>query len=84
MPNGRHGDHPYTDIVCCGFKTFTPEIDDLVRELSQMPGFEERKNEVQELLWHHWPVWKDATPDYDLVLSKLLIIKHWLGNSGKE
>jgi hypothetical protein len=33
VPNGRPGDHPYTDIIVHGFDYFTPEIDALVREL---------------------------------------------------
>lgn len=33
MPNGKPGDHPYTDIIVHGSDYFTPEIDALVRKL---------------------------------------------------
>ncbi len=34
MPNGKPGDHPITDIVVHRIKTYTPEIDDMVREIA--------------------------------------------------
>jgi len=33
VPNGKPGDHPYTDIVVWGWDYFTPEIDALIRKL---------------------------------------------------
>ena len=39
MPNGRLGDHPLTDVVQ-GARTFTKEIDALVRQVHALGGFE--------------------------------------------
>jgi len=36
MPNGRQGDHPITDIVDHGLTVFSPEADNLVREIAQL------------------------------------------------
>jgi hypothetical protein len=33
MPNGKPGDSPYTDIVIHDRDIYSPEIDDLIREL---------------------------------------------------
>ena len=33
MPNGKPGDHPVTDICVHRIRTYTEEIDDLIREL---------------------------------------------------
>ena len=39
MPNGRPGDHPYTDIVTHKIETFSRRADDLIRELAVIvPG----------------------------------------------
>ncbi|MFD1644460.1 hypothetical protein [Haloarchaeobius litoreus] len=36
MPNGKPGDSPYTDIVTHGRDIYSPEVDDLIRELDSM------------------------------------------------
>lgn len=36
MPNGKPGDSPYTDIVTHGRDIYSPEIDDLIRELDSL------------------------------------------------
>jgi hypothetical protein len=50
MPNGRPGDHPYTDIVTHGSEVFWPEIDSLVREIARL-GAREDRDHVANLLW---------------------------------
>jgi hypothetical protein len=39
MPNGKHGDHPYTDILLHGSSEFGEPVDGLVKVLSKLPGF---------------------------------------------
>jgi hypothetical protein len=39
MPNGRLGDHPLTDVLQ-GARTFTKEIDALVKQVHALGGFE--------------------------------------------
>ena len=38
MPNGKPGDHPYTDIVTHGANRFGEPLDSLVRELARTGG----------------------------------------------
>ena len=53
MPNGKPGDHPYTDILYYGSSEFGEPIDGLVKELSKMPGFETVSDEIASILWSH-------------------------------
>jgi hypothetical protein len=49
MPNGRGGDHPYSDIVSHGMKKFGEPLDGLVRELARTGGCpEELANQLFE------------------------------------
>jgi hypothetical protein len=49
MPNGKPGDHPYTDIVAHGAARFGEPLDGLVRELSRTGGCpEELANQLFE------------------------------------
>jgi hypothetical protein len=74
MPNGKPGDHPYTDIVIHKWKVFGDEIDNLVRELHNKAGFSQFREEVAQLLADHEPAWnKDA--DIELVKKRLKEIK---------
>jgi hypothetical protein len=36
MPNGKPGDHPFTDIIYYRRPVYSPDIDDLVRELAKL------------------------------------------------
>jgi len=38
MPNGKPGDHPFTDIVLHGLAVYSPEADSLVREIAALGG----------------------------------------------
>ncbi|MDJ0976665.1 MAG: hypothetical protein QNJ98_19570 [Planctomycetota bacterium] len=38
MPNGKPGDHPYTDVVLHGIDVFGPPIDDLLRRAAATGG----------------------------------------------
>ena len=53
MPNGKPGDHPYTDILHYGSSEFGEPVDGLVKELSKMPGFETVSDEIASILWDH-------------------------------
>ena len=51
MPNGRPGDHPYTDIVVHGSSSeFGEEISGLVRAMAAAPGFAAVREEVVDLI----------------------------------
>lgn len=53
MPNGRPGDHPFTDIIYHGSSEFGEPVDSLVKELSKTNGFDEVREEVSDILWQH-------------------------------
>ena len=71
MPNGRPGDHPYTDIVVHGDSSaFGTEVSGLIREMAARPGFAAVREEVVTLIeqtdLHRRP------DDRDAVLADLL------------
>lgn len=39
MANGKHGDHPLTDILNHDLPVFTPKIDKLIKEISLYVSF---------------------------------------------
>ena len=55
MPNGKPGDHPFTDILHYGRSEFGEPVDSLVKELSQHPLFFQVRDEVANLLWETSP-----------------------------
>lgn len=75
MPNGKPGDHPYTDIVIHGDSIFGPEIDGLIRDIHQRWG---RVDEVAELAMQYDPRWGHAETDLSPLLMKLQQLKHHL------
>jgi len=74
MPNGKPGDHPYTDIVIHNWEVFGEEIDGLVRELHHMPGFALFREKIAALLFENKPKWSENA-DLDLVKRRLCEIK---------
>ena len=56
MPNGKPGDHPYTDILHYGQSEFGEPVDGLVKQLSKMAGFQSVFEEVRDLLWEFSPL----------------------------
>lgn len=84
MPNGKPGDHPYTDILYYGSSEFGEPVDGLVKELSKMPGFETVSDEVANILWDHSLVgrrWKKAKLA-KAALEKLQAVKQRLKGRG--
>ncbi len=81
MPNGRQGDHPYTDIVHHNLDVFGAPIDDLVRQIDQAEGFHRYREEVHDLLWENNPNWRDHEPDRAKVAQRLQEIQNELTNS---
>ncbi|MEM6820912.1 MAG: hypothetical protein AAF558_03060 [Verrucomicrobiota bacterium] len=74
MPNGKPGDHPYSDIFIHHSKIFGDEIDSLIRELNETPHFEKYKKEVSKLLAKHEPVF-DRKPNIPQLKQRLFEIK---------
>ena len=80
MPNGRPGDHPFTDIVLHNFDVFSPEIDDLVRKLSATAA----RDKVADLLWQQELWWSrieqkpvaDPSAQLQHLLNDLRTLEH--------
>lgn len=56
MPNGRHGDHPLSDLLNHGSSGFGEEVDRLVLELIVSDRSPETLQEVEAILWQYWPL----------------------------
>ena len=51
MPNGKPGDHPYTDIIVHRSSSqFGVEVSDLVRAMADKPGFANVRDRVAQVL----------------------------------
>ena len=83
MPNGRPGDNPLTDILNFGSAAGYPnDINALVKELGNMPGFRSVIDRVEQLLWDVWPHQKLVKPDFAKLRSELLAIRAELEKQG--
>ncbi len=50
MPNGKPGDHPYTDIVVHRKRVYSEAADDLVRRIASLASQNEREQLAEMLL----------------------------------
>ena len=58
MPNGKPGDHPFTDIVVHGFDVYSPDIDELVRQVAPLCDDKTRR-ELADRLFHQYNEYGD-------------------------
>jgi hypothetical protein len=68
VPNGKPGDHAYTDVVNHRMTVFGPAIDGLIRRIVETGGADE---EVWTLLYENDPRWNNARCDAAAVDAKL-------------
>jgi hypothetical protein len=68
MPNGKPGDHAYTDVVNHRMTVFGPTIDGLIREIAETGGGDEK---VWSLLYENDPRWRNANCDEAAVEESL-------------
>ena len=59
MPNGKRGDHPFSDILHYGSSEFGEPVDGLVKKLAEFPRFPEVREEVAKLLWENSPMGRE-------------------------
>jgi hypothetical protein len=55
MPNGKPGDHPFTDIVTHGHNVYSPRAANLVREIAKLCDDKARRK-LADLLWSEYNV----------------------------
>jgi hypothetical protein len=53
MPNGKPGDHPYTDIVVHKRDVYSQRAADLVREIASLSD-EKGRHQLADLLWRDY------------------------------
>ena len=53
MPNGKPGDHPFTDIVNHGLDVYSSQVAKLVREIAKLASDQERRN-LSDLLYQEY------------------------------
>jgi hypothetical protein len=78
MPNGKPGDHPYTDIVIHGHDVYSPRAADLVREIARL-GDEKTRRELSDLLWFEYNDF--AKPD---VANLEQVLTEWVERLKRE
>lgn len=49
MPNGKPGDHPLTDLLVHGMSVFNPQVDALIREITELGGRDTLDSYADEL-----------------------------------
>jgi hypothetical protein len=66
--NGKQGDDPLMDILTHNVGVFAPDIDELIREISAMGGFESPMAIAYVRAMHDllaWPAIDERRSDYD-------------------
>ncbi len=58
MPNGKPGDHPFTDIVVHGREVYSPQAAKLVREIAELANDIECR-EISDLLYTEYNEFSD-------------------------
>jgi hypothetical protein len=75
VPNGKPGDHPFTDLLIHGWETFGKEITALVKEIDGLPGSKAYRDEIAQLLLENDPAWNRKSANLDRVKDRLLAIR---------
>jgi len=53
MPNGKPGDHPYTDVVTHGRDVYSHRVANLIREIAKLSD-EKTRRELADLLYSEY------------------------------
>lgn len=72
MPNGKPGDHPYTDIIHRLRRVYSPRIDDLVREVATLSN-DRGQRDLADLLMREYNDF--ARPDLGKLERTLLDLR---------
>ena len=80
MPNGRHGDHPLTDIVAYSASIFGESIDDRIRILASHPSFNRVRERLANVLLDNSPHWASGKCNLEEVSRELEACEHELAD----
>lgn len=81
MPNGKPGDHPFTDIVVHGRDVYSPKAAGLVREIARLAGDKERRA-LADLLYSDFNEYFD--PDVEKLEGLLTEMRDRLRRAARE
>ena len=71
MPNGKPGDHPYTDIVTHGRNVYSPKAASLVREIACLADEKTRRALGDMLFFEYNETTKPDVPKLERVLTEM-------------
>jgi len=81
MPNGKVGDHPYTDIVHYELDTYSPRAANLVREIAKLAD-EHTRRDLADLLMRDFNEY--SNPDIPKLETMLEKMRDRLERDGRE
>jgi hypothetical protein len=70
MPNGKPGDHPYTDIMVHGRRVYSKAVDRLVREVAELSDERGRRELGDMLLFEYNEFAKPDLAKLERILSE--------------
>jgi len=81
MPNGKIGDHPYTDIMIHGRRVYSATADALVREIAALADDRTRR-ELADRLYSEFNEY--SNPDVDKLERELTEMRDRLKTEARE
>lgn len=81
MPNGKPGDHPFTDIVIHGLDVYSSQVAKLVREIAKLASDQERRK-LSDLLYQDYNEYSD--PDVEELKRVLTDLRDKLLRDARE
>ncbi len=81
MPNGKPGDHPFTDIVNHGLDVYSSQVAKLVREIVKLASEQERRK-LSDLLYQEYNEY--SNPDVEELERVLTDLRDKLLRDARE
>ncbi len=81
MPNGKPGDHPFTDIVNHGLDVYSSQVAKLVREIAKLASDQERRK-LSDLLYQQYNEY--SNPDVEELERVLTDLRDKLLRDARE
>lgn len=75
MPNGRPGDHPYTDIVVHKMDFFGGDIDQMIRDIAGHRNSKTVRERLEKLVWENRMEPGDGKTDRKAMITELEAMK---------
>lgn len=81
MPNGKPGDHPFTDIVNHGLDVYSSQVAKLVRQIAKLASDQERRK-LSDLLYQEYNEY--SNPDVEELERVLTDLRDKLLREARE